>query len=156
MTIAVQTAIGEIGSKATTELSKAYNAMINCGVAQFGLNGSGIFLLNSGNLDGIAPFESSFTLATSDYGIKNNKRFRRIYLEVEVLGDSTFTLTVTPNKGMAITKMVSVIGAGLKTISFTIKREGGQGNYHTIKIASYDQFKIHSVNGFAIFNNITT
>lgn len=152
--IVIQTAVGDIGEKATTELQFEYDSMVNCGQYQYGLNENGIFLLNQGNTDNSAVFESSFTLQTSDFGVKNNKRFRFVYLEVEVYKDSTFTVTVTPNNGTAIYKTVSTFGPGLKTMSFTIQKSGGHGNYHKIKIASNEQFRIHSVSGLMIVNSL--
>lgn len=152
--IVVQTAVDDIGKKATTELQFEYNSLVNCGKYQYGFNENGIFLLNQGNTDNSDVFESSFTMQTSDFGAKNNKRFRYIYLEVEVYEHSTFTVTVTPNNGTAISKSVSTIGPGIKTISFTIQKSGGQGNYHKVKIASNEQFRIHSVSGLMIVNSL--
>jgi len=150
MSIAVQTAVGEIGSKAVSELSYAFGGMVNCGRFQYGVNESGIFLLNSGDTDNDSLFESSFTLATSDYGAANNKRFRYIYLKIEVYGDTDITVSVRPNKGEWLVRSVAVAGAGLKTVSFTIPRENGQGNYHTVKIACNKQFRIHGISGLLI------
>jgi hypothetical protein len=147
MSIAVQTAVGDIGGKATTELSYSFNSLLNCGEFQYGLNSSGIHLLNQGNLDNTTQFESSVTLQTSDYGRRNFKRFRFIYLEVEVYEKTVFTVSVRPNKGDWIDKTVTVKNAGLRLLRFSIKKKGGQGNYHAVKIASKKQFRIHSVFG---------
>lgn len=146
-TIAVQTAIGDIGEKATTELSYLFDDLINCGKFQYGLNSSGIHLLNTGDTDNGSDFTSSITYQTSDYGVKNNKRFRYVYLQVELFESTTFTISIKPNKGSWITKSVIVSGTGLQTISFTIPRLNGLGNYHTVKLESLSQFRIHAVHG---------
>lgn len=150
MSIAVQTAVGDIGSKATTELSTAFAGMVNCGTFQYGVNSTGIYRLNSGNLDGVATFEKSFTLATSDFGKINAKRIRRLYAEVEIYDNTTLTFAVRPDKGAWITKSVALTGTGLKKFKVTIQREGCSGSYHTIKISSNSQFRIHSLSG--LFN----
>lgn len=150
MSVAVQCAVGDIGSKATTELSLSFDAMVNCGEFQYGLNSSGIHRLNSGNLFNTTAFEKSFTLATSDFGKRNEKRIRYIYAEIEIYEDVTFTVSVRPNKGAWISKSVAVVGAGLKKIRFTIQREGCSGTYHTIKFASTGQFRIHSLSALFI------
>lgn len=148
--IAVQCAVGGIGEKATTELSTSFVGLVNCGTFQYGVNSSGIYRLNYGNVDGVTEFEKSFTLATSDYGAANKKRFRFVYVEVEIYGDTTFTLSVRPEKGSWITNTVSVVGAGLKKVRFTVQRTGGAGTYHTVKLASTSQFRVHSMSALII------
>lgn len=150
MSIAVQTAVGEIGSKALSQLSWNFNGLINCGQFQYGVGSDGIFLLNSGDTYDEVEFESSFTLTTSDYGLANNKRFRYVYLKIEVFEDTDITLSVRPNKGNWLNHTESIIGAGLKTVRFTIERNNGNGNYHTIKVACNKQFRIHEISGLLI------
>jgi len=150
MTIAVQTAVGAIGEKATTELSCAFAGMVNCGAYQYGVNSTGIYRLNSGNLDGTTPLAFSFTLASSDFGKRNYKRPRFVYLEVEIYEDTAFTVSVKPNRGTFIDKTVTAKGPGVKTIKVPIQREGMQGNFHTIKISGTKQFRVHEVSGLFI------
>lgn len=150
MSIAVQTAVGAIGSKATTELSHAFAGMVNCGAYQYGVNSSGIFRLNSTNLNNGAEFEKSFTLATSDFGSINAKRIRRLYVEIEIKRDMTLFVAIRPNKGQWITKQVSLTGAGLRKIDLTIQREGCSGNFHTIRLSSTGEFRVHRMDG--LFN----
>jgi hypothetical protein len=154
MSIAVQTAIGEIGEKATTDLSFNFKSMIDCGGFQYGLNESGIFLLNSGNNINEQPFLKSITLATSNFGIPNYKWIRYLYLLVEVFGYTTFTASIRPNRGNWVNKVISTEKAGLKTLSFTMQRENGQGNYHNVKISSYQQFKIHEIKALLVVRNM--
>lgn len=147
MSIAVQSAVGPIGGKATTELTLSFAALVTGGRYHYGLNENGIHLLNSGDVDGEDDILRSISFATSDYGSKNLKRFRFIYLQVEVLGDASFTVAVRPDKGAWISKTVSTTGAGTKTLKVPIQREGGQGNYLSVKITSFNWFKLHAVNG---------
>ncbi len=65
-TIAIQTKVGELGEKATTELSYDFDSMVNCGEFQYGLNENGIYRLNSGSLDDSTVFTSSITFQTSE------------------------------------------------------------------------------------------
>jgi len=154
MSIATQSAVGALGNKATTELSWAFTAMVNCGAYQYGLNDQGIYLLNTGTLDGTASIGRSITFVTSDYGSPNHKRLRFIYLQVEVAGNASFTVAVKPNSGSWLSKTASTTGEGLKTLKVSIDREGGQGNYLTIKITSNDWFKLHAVNGIMIVRSL--
>jgi len=154
MSIAVQTTVGEIGRKALTELSFAFAGMVNCGTFQYGMNSSGIFLLNYGSTNNGSALSHSFTLATSDYGSKNKKRIRKMYMKVDVYADTNFTVEVKPEDGAWISKTVSVVGAGLKKINFTIQRENMSGTYHTIRISSASLFRIHSLHGLFVVRGL--
>ena len=150
MTIAVQAAVGPVGGKATTEITPSYAGLVNCGKFQYGVNASGVHLLNTGSTDDGVPIAHSFTLASSDYGDMSFKRIRYLYLEVEVYEETVFTASVKPNKGTFVDKTVTVPGPGLKTVSFTIQRSNVQGNFHTIKISATKQFRVHKILGLFV------
>lgn len=152
--VAVQTAVGAMGEKATTELSFGFDSMIDAGDFQYGLNSSGIYLLNQGNDDDGTAFTSTVTVHTSDYGRKNLKRIRYVYLEVEVYDDTLFEVGVRPNKGSWTTAYVSTTGAGLKTLRATMPKDGGKGNYHAVRISSTGQFRLHSLVGLFVLQHI--
>lgn len=153
MSIAVQTAVGEVGYKAVTELSFAFAGMVDCGGFQYGVNSSGVHLLNTGETDNLAAFERSFTLATTDLGVPNKKRVRRVYAEVEIFEDCTFTLTDTLDKGTALTKTIAATGTGLKKLHFTLPRDSAV--YHTIKLSSTSRFRVHKLSGLIIVRALT-
>lgn len=143
--IAVQTAVGEIGAKATTTLSLGFHAMVNCGRFQYGLNGNGIYQLNSGATDAGERFTKTVTLVTSDLGSAAMKRIRFIYAEIETEGDLTLAVAVRPNKGAWISKDVAVIGSGLQTVKVSIDRQDSQGNLHAVRLSSTGWFRLHNL-----------
>lgn len=146
MSVAVQAAVGPIGGKATTELSLSFLGMVNCGAYQYGVNSSGIYLLNTGSTDNAVAITHSFTLASSDFGNSSFKRFRRLYFEVEVQGETVFTISVKPNNGSFVDRTATA-SPGLKTFSVTIQRANTQGNFHTIKVSAAKQFRVHKIYG---------
>jgi hypothetical protein len=147
MTIVTQTNIGEIGEKATTTLSSSFCGFANCKNHQYGINSNGIYRLNYGDTEIL----KTITFATTDCGIKNNKRFRYLYLQVETYDAASFTVSIMSNNDQVwMTKTVDVANAGLQMLRFTIDRLHGNGFYHTIEIKSYDQFKIHSMSGLVV------
>jgi len=154
MSIAAQTAVGDIGSKAVSELSFSFGGMVNCGKFQFGLNETGVFLLNSGDNDNNVPFERSFTLVTSDYGKMNNKRFRYVYLKIEVYENTDITVAVRQDKGSWVQKTKTIVGPGLKTVTFAIPRKNGEGNLHSVKVSGSKRFRVLGISGLAIVRSL--
>ena len=147
MTIAVQTAIGTIGSKATTELSYAFKSMINAGEFQYGLNQDGIYLLNQGEQDDGETFERSVTFATTDFGVKNPKRVR--FIHIGFVADYEFTLAVKIDDQVWRKYTVTPRKTGLQRLRVPIGRNG-QGAYITTKITSRSMFRIDMMAGILI------
>ena len=139
----VQSAIGGIGSKAVSFSTESYNNIISCGGFRYGINSTGIYLLDQ---DNTTDYTSTFTLTTSDYGAENEKRFRRMYIEIEAENEIMLVVEVRPDSGAWITKNVTV-SAGIQKIRFSIQRSGGKGTYHTIRVSSTGQFKINTMKG---------
>lgn len=144
MSIAVQGAVGAIGSKATTQLSYVFKSMINTGNFQYGLNQDGIYLLNQGEKDGEGTFERSFTLATSTLGAKNPKTLRSVHLEF--VADSSFTLSVKMDDQAWRHYTVEPKKKGLQRVKVPIGRNG-QGAYLTFKVSSRKSFRINMMAG---------
>ena len=142
-TIAVQTAVNH----AVTELSYSLGSMVNVGEFQYGASNEGIFILNSGDTDNEVPFTRSFTLATSDFGIQNYKKIRRIAIGFE--GSLSFTLLVKFDDQEWIEYPVSPRKTGLQQIVVPIDTRD-QGRYITIKISSTNSFKIDRIEGLFI------
>lgn len=148
--LAVQCAVGEIGEKAITELSPSYESLINTGDFQYGLNASGIFLLNTGNVYSDIAYSKSFTLPKADLGIDENKRLRFLYVKVETYDDAVFTVKAKPDNGAWTTKTKSLTGAQITTMKIPIGSKSCIGDYITVNIASTAQFRIHEITGLVI------
>ena len=64
-----------------------FNSMAKVGDVYLGANENGIFILDSGDSDAGDEIEAFFELPTSDWGIINAKRIRRLYVSYESNGD---------------------------------------------------------------------
>ena len=110
--LAVQTAVGDLGRKATSELSWNFNALIAAGGFPYGCDDNGIHLLNTTELDGATPYTRSFTLATNDLGVKNPKRGRFAYIGIDT--DTEFTLEITIDEQAPRSYTVTPLKTGLR------------------------------------------
>jgi len=63
-----------------------FNSMCKFNGAYLGANENGIFVLDSGDLDGTSQIEAFFELLTSDWGIEHQKRIRSVYVGYETNG----------------------------------------------------------------------
>ncbi len=145
--IAVQTAVGDVGNKATTELSLTFNSLVNTGKFQYGLNENGIFRINTGEQDVGIDYERTFTLSTSDLGQRNIKRFRFIYIGADV--DESFIISVMGDNKVWQHYYPDLTKTGIQTIRKSITRNG-QGRYWKIKITSIKRFRIDNIMGLFI------
>jgi len=142
--IATQGLVGPVGAKATTELSYNFNSMANTGKFQFGANGNGLYRLNTGELDDAAIYERTFVINTSDYGVKNPKQFRFIYIGFS--GDQPFTVSVDVDEQGWRDYTVIPKKTGLQRIRVPIG-SNQQGRYWRIKITSNYRYRIDQVDG---------
>jgi len=69
-----------------------FNSFCRFNDAYLGANSSGIFTLDSGDLDDTEEIEAFFELVTSDWGIPNQKRIRSMYISLEANSDLQITL----------------------------------------------------------------
>lgn len=141
--IAVQTA----ASNATTELSDSFASMVDTGEFQYGCNSEGIFLLNSDE----AGSTRTFTLATTDFGMKNHKRLRKLY--IGLVADSPITVSVMGDKKVWRHKTKALKKTGLQTLRVPIDRDGF-GRYWTIKISATTRFRIDSIDGLLVVRSL--
>lgn len=148
--LAVQCAIGEIGEKALTELSPSYESLINTGDFQYGLNSSGIFLLNTGNVYSDVAYTKSFTLPKTSLGVDDNKRLRFLYIKVETYDDATFTIKAKPDNGAWTADTLSVVGADIRTLKAIFGSKSCISDYITVNISSTARFRIHQITGLVI------
>lgn len=142
--LAVQTAVGEIGSKATTEISYSFNSMINIAGSQWGCNKNGLYELNSGEDDNGVPYERSFTLAKSDFGSKHQKNGRMLYLGIDT--DHDLSVGISFDGQAEKVYPVAVLTTGLQRVRVPIGTRA-RGRYCTIRFFSNHWFRIDSVKG---------
>jgi hypothetical protein len=69
-----------------------FNSMCKFNGVHLGGNDSGIFVLDSGDRDDATQIEAFFELATSDFGIANQKRWRSMYVGYKSEGDLVLTV----------------------------------------------------------------
>jgi len=143
--IAIQTAIGDIGGKATTQLSTSPASMINAKGFQYALDTNGVHILNRGDTDNNAEFTRTFTLATTDLGIKNPKRGRFFYVGYEVF-QANDPMTISIKLDDQAWREYNVVNrkVGLQRVRVPIGRDG-KGRYVTVKISSVKHFRLDNI-----------
>jgi len=142
--IATQGLIGRAGQKATTELSYNYNSLVNAGKFQFGANSNGIYRLNTGEDDDGTAYERTFTVNTSDYGKKEPKQFRFLYIGFK--GDNPFTVSVNTDEQGWRDYTATPGKTGLQRVRVPIG-SNAQGRYWKVKITSNYRFRIDAIGG---------
>lgn len=141
--IAVQGAIGEVGSKATTLISDfSFNSMAEINGVQLGASADGLFKLNTGADDDGTSFISTFTIATTDFGLHNHKQIRFLYFGVDT--DSDFTVSVKADDKVWRDYTAEVSKTGMQEIRVPVGRDG-YGRYWTIKISSTAFFRLDQI-----------
>jgi len=152
-TLAVQGAVGGIGSKATTELSYSFSSMSNAGEYQYGVNKNGIYRLNTGETDDENDYTRTFTLATASLGEKGHKQGRMIYVGVEAT--EPFTVSISFDEQTFRNYTATPSKTGLQTVRIPIGKNQ-RGKYVTVKVTSTDRFRIDSISGLFIVRPIAT
>lgn len=143
-TLAVQTAVGDLGSKATTTLSYSFLSLVNVNGFQYGAGAGGLFQLNTGTDDEGTRYTSSFTPATSDLGSKKPKRGRYLYIGYDA--DVAFTAQMKLDDGSWVNYPFSSFKTGLQWGRVSLVRSK-HGRYFTFKISSTSPFKIDRIDG---------
>lgn len=80
------------GSQLSQYANYNFNSVCEFNGVNLGASDSGIFVLDSGDLDGSTEIEAFFELVTTDFGIANQKRIRSVYLGYETNGDLLLTV----------------------------------------------------------------
>jgi len=105
---------------------------------------SGLFQ-NTGDHDGSDQIDAFFELPTMDFGIKQVKRLRFIYLSVETSAATNLTITVSTELGKTQTITIPIAAAGQHAIRETVTRKV-YGRYFTIQVRgnnfSIDEIKV--------------
>lgn len=150
--IAVQSAVGDVGRKATTELSNFdFNSMAMVNGYPVGASSDGLFLLNTGTTDNDVEFTRSITFATTDFAIKNPKRIRFIYVGIDT--DNAFTVSTKVDEGSWRDETVTPAKTGLQRVRVPIGSDG-EGRYWTVKVTSVYPFRIDDIK-ILIYNEST-
>lgn len=137
--IAVQTA----ANNAVTTTSKQFEGITSTCGFQYGLNSSGIYLLNTGEDDDGQLFERTFTLATTDLGVHGVKTFRYIY--VGITTDNKFTVSLLADgKRSPTIREVSPQGSGLQIVKIPVGSDA-QGRSWALTIKSNYSFHVDSI-----------
>ena len=110
-----------------------FNSMCKFGDVYLGANSSGIFVLDSGDLDDTLEIEAFFELLTSDWGIINQKRIRSIIISLESNGE--LLLTVSDDDGNSRDFIIDPIFPSNKqhVVKVAIGRDG-KGTYWMVRI----------------------
>jgi len=139
--IAVQTVIGDEGTKATTELTYGFNSLLNNSGFQFGANSNGLFLINQGETDNLVNYERTFTLATTDLGIRNPKEFRFIYIGFSAFKGTRIDIYVHADDQKPIKHVHRAIKSGTQRARIPIDVRV-LGRYWTVKVSSMKAFRV--------------
>lgn len=142
--LAVQTAVGDPGSKATSELTTDFSSLTRVDEFYFGANSSGLFLIDSGLKDLAEDIISTVTFATTDFGFRNPKSIRFLYIGLE------------GSCGQCISISSQADGVDNCIETYELQHEGTQrirvpinfdleGRYWRISISSTEAMRIDSV-----------
>ncbi len=148
MALAVQAALGNVGEKPVTFLTDYdFNSICSINNQPIAVNSSGIYRLNKGSEDVEQNFVSSFTLATSDFGIQNIKRIRFIYLGL--ITSSDLDVYIQNERSEPVQYTVKHLRDGFQRIRFPVSRNE-QSRYFTIQIKSSGWFTINNIDALLI------
>jgi hypothetical protein len=109
----------------------AFNSFANIHGNLIGASDTGLYKVVTSDLDGTAHIGAELTLASTDFGIHNPKKIRRVYLGF--YSESDLEVTVSADKVDPETYTVPVDENGLGRGCVTIK-QNMRGKYWTIKI----------------------
>lgn len=143
-TLAVQTSIGEPGSKATSELSYEFSSLARVGNFYFGANSSGLYLVDSGLTDLAEEINSIVTFATTDFGFKEPKYIRFLYIGIEGTCNQCISITTQKDNVHNSTEEYTLLHTGMQRIRVPITMDLA-GRYWRISISSNEALRIDSV-----------
>lgn len=139
------------GLRASQYANYNFNSMCKFNGYYLGANESGIFMLDSGDLDNTAQIEAFFELVTSDYGVPNQKRWRTMYIGYETEGNLTLIVKDDDNNERQYT--LEPIFAGLEQHSgkVSIGRDG-KGRYWMVRIENVNgvDFSVDRITGIPV------
>ena len=115
-----------------------FNGYCRVGEKYLAINSDGIYsILSSDQADG-TDIDAYFKLPRTDFGIKNYKRLRSLYVGYEADGQLQFTITADESISSTYT---------LEPIRDNLKQHGSKINVSRKIIGRYFDLKIENVNG---------
>jgi hypothetical protein len=128
--------------------------MARIGNHYVGANQDGIFRLHTGDYDAGAPIEAFFELATSDWGIPEQKRIRAMYFGYE--SDGNLMVTVKDDDGNE--RSFSLTANHTANLQHGAKINGardGKGRYWQIRVDNVNgsDFSVDSIQVLPVILN---
>lgn len=114
-----------------------FDAMCKFGDTYLGCNEAGIFALD-GDSDNNIKIDAFFELLTTDFGIPNQKRIRKVYLGYEASGSLVLEVLDDGNNSRRYTVESSLKDQRQSNAKISVGRDG-KGRYWT--------FKVENING---------
>jgi len=128
-----------------------FNSLCKFGDGFLGANEHGIFSLEDGDSDQNGHIEGHVTFGKTDFGVSNEKRFRKTYVGYETSGELEYSLT--PDDGTETVYTLSVIHSSQRQHSGVINGQRSVvGRYYTIKVSNLYgcDFSLDSIDGILI------
>jgi hypothetical protein len=134
------------GSQLSQWQNYDFNSMAKIGGQYVGAGENGLMLLERGDFDNGAPIEAFFELATSDWGIPEQKRIRALYFGYESDGNLMVTVrdddgnersfTLLPNHSANLQHGAKITGA-----------RDGKGRYWMVRVDNVNgsDFSVDSI-----------
>jgi hypothetical protein len=142
--LATQTAIGDPGSKATSELALDFSSLARVANFYYGANSSGLFLIDSGDKDLAEDIVSTVTFATTDFGFRNPKSIRFLYIGLEGSCEQCISICTQADGSVNSTESYTLQHGGAQRIRVPISL-CLNGRYWRISISSAESLRIDSV-----------
>lgn len=126
-----------------------FNSLCNFNGMKLGVNNNGLYKILCGDADGTAEIDAYFTIATTDYGVSNTKKFRFMYFGY--ISDDDLKITISVDEGTPIDIILTSNKDGLQCSRKSITREL-HGRYWTIKVANTNgaDFSVNDIEALLI------
>jgi len=121
------------GAASAQELNWDYTSMVYFNGERFGTNTTGLYEICCGQTDDGTAIDAYFILATTDFGIENNKHIRKVYVGLETTGSLILELTADGRTTRTYSMSTSV--SGQQRLRIPIGRDIS-GRYWTAKISN--------------------
>lgn len=134
--------------KGTTQYTNFnFNSMARFGEHVLCASESGLFLFDGPGSDGPTPVPAYFQTLKTDFGMKNQKRMRYVYLSFYATSDIILTVYDDGGRSHSVTIIISAAGEYARRVSIpkTLK-----GRYWTFRVANSTQGGDFSINEIQI------
>lgn len=132
-----------------------YNSICKFHGKYYGASDSGIFELDTGDLDDTATIHAYFELPVSDWGVDNQKRIRSAHLGVESNGELLLTLTDDEGRSYPYTVTPNQVSHKQHGTKITAGRNNGKGRYWQLRVDNIDgaDFSVNSISVYPVILN---